>query len=347
MTATATQPANGVLTLSREERIHQAVDKGVTGNLAVNLGAGGASFKDMAEVCEFAKLMSLSRQAVPPHCRDVPGVCLALTIQAIEWRMSPFAVANKSYVVNDRVAYESQLIHAVIEQRAPITARLRHSFSGEGGKRRCKVWATPKGESEPLEYESPEFDKITPKNSPLWKSKPDLQLFYNTSRDWARMHFPDVIMGVYSDEEMAGIVNVDARDPAPKTLGDLTNQLRESRQLASSTPVKTTSYIGPEDNPCDDEPQEQEPGESVEKCNDYATTMAHQLDKAVADGDVATMIRIDNELFGEDSAWTPASDQERDFLAQKISWAKAELSKPARTTKKSQKPLMETAPNAE
>jgi len=141
--------------------------------------------------------------ALPIHMRNHVGVCLAICIQAVEWRMSPFAVANKSYVVNDRVAYESQLIHAVIEQRAPLAKRLRHTFAGEGSNRTCTIIGHVRGEDQPFEYMSPPTGQITPKNSPLWKSKPDLQLFYNASRDWARMYFPDVIMGVYSDDEIA------------------------------------------------------------------------------------------------------------------------------------------------
>lgn len=185
---------------TQSELIESRIDKGIAGNLSV--ANGSVQFGSMAEVMEFAKVMAVAGQAIPPHLRNQIGFCLAITIQAIEWRFSPFAVANKSYVVNDRVGYESQLIHAVIEERAPIVGRLRHTFLGEGDKRQCKVWAHVRGEEEPLEYTSPVISSITPKNSPLWKSKPDLQLYYNTSRDWARVYFPEVILGVYSEDEL-------------------------------------------------------------------------------------------------------------------------------------------------
>ena len=55
-----------------------------------------------------------------------------ICVQAIEWRMSPFAVANKSYVVNDRVAYESQLVHAVIEQESNYEPRARSKKGAKG-----------------------------------------------------------------------------------------------------------------------------------------------------------------------------------------------------------------------
>lgn len=185
---------------TRSDQIEAKLDRTTANQISV--GGGGLALRTMGECMEFAKLMALAKCAVPNHLRDNPGACLAVCVQAMEWSMSPFAVANKSYVVNDRLSFESQLIHAVIEMRSPISSRLRNSFSGEGATRKCKVWATPKGETEPLVFESSEFKDIQPKNSPLWKSKPDLQLYYNASRDWARMYFPDVILGVYAEDEL-------------------------------------------------------------------------------------------------------------------------------------------------
>jgi hypothetical protein len=240
---------------------------------------------------EFAKCMAISAQAVPPHCRNQVGVCLAVIIQAVEWRMSPYAVANKSYVVNDRLSYESQLIHAVIEQRAPIVARLRHSFSGSGPTRKCKVWATGRGESEPFEYESPEFQTITPKNSPLWKSKPDLQLYYNTSRDWARVYFPDVILGVYAEDEIdTTIVDSAPRRPAPSSLEDLTERL-----TAKPAPV--------EDSTEDHEPEpERQPGDEPDEQGELPSlaTLADELEAATSQTEVTEIENKYLNLLPED-----------------------------------------------
>jgi hypothetical protein len=190
-------------------RIEDRIDRVAASTLEVSDALGGLRFQNMVEVMEFAKCMAISETAVPKHLRGNPGMCLAVCIQALEWRFSPFAVANKSYVVNDRIGYESQLVHAVIEQRAPIIGRLKHRFDGEGEDRRCIVSATLRETNETLEYISPPFSKIQPKNSPLWKTKPDLQLYYNTSRDFCRAYFPDVLLGVYSAEELRDHVGPD------------------------------------------------------------------------------------------------------------------------------------------
>ena len=169
--------------------------------MGVSRAAGGITFTSAVEVMEFAKLMALDEKGAPHLYKNV-GTCLRITFQAIEWGMSPFAVADKSYEVNKRVAYESQLIHAVIESRAPLKKRLRAEYLGEGPTRQCKVWGTFIGEEEPHDYTSPMFKDIKVKNSPLWHSDPDQQLFYYASRSWARKWAPDVLMGIYTKDEL-------------------------------------------------------------------------------------------------------------------------------------------------
>jgi len=173
-----------------------------TNTAALMVGAGGAmNFATMTDIMEFAKLMSISQVAVPKHLRDNPGACLAVVIQSSEWQMSPYAVANKSYSVNDRLVYEAQLVSAVILRRAPLKGRIKYEYTGDKEKRVCTVsCVTTDGET--ITHSSPCFGDITPKNSPLWKSDPDQQLGYHTVRAMCRRHFPDVLLGVYTMDEI-------------------------------------------------------------------------------------------------------------------------------------------------
>lgn len=191
----AQQPLTGLA------RIESKIDTGRIAETALSSSSGGLAFHNLSEVLEVAKLMALADVAVPKHLRANPGACLAITIQAVEWNFSPFAVANKSYSVNDRMAYEAQLVHAVILARAPIKGRPKHEYTGDGDKRKLRVWAET-SDGEIVDYTSPELGRITPKNSPLWKADPDQQLHYSAVRAWCRRHFPDVILGVYTKDEM-------------------------------------------------------------------------------------------------------------------------------------------------
>jgi hypothetical protein len=188
-------------------RIEDKIDKEAAGS--ITLYSGGIAVSQMRDLMELAKMMAIAGEAIPPHLRGKPGTCLAVCIQAHEWRMSPFPVANKTYVVNDRLQYESQLVHALIEARAPIKERLHVDYEGEGLERRCIVWTTLKGESAPRVFKSETLRKLMPpmgekgrKGSPLWDKKPDVQLFYNASRDWCRIYCPDILLGIYTPDEV-------------------------------------------------------------------------------------------------------------------------------------------------
>lgn len=183
-------------------KIEDKIDKVVAGAVPVSMEMGGIRLDTMMQVFEVAKLMSISRTAVPKHLRENPGACLAVCIQALEWKFSPFSVANKSYEVNDRIAYEAQLIVAVINARAPLTERLRYTYEGEGTEMRVTVSGLVKGEATPLTIKTPKIKDIKVKNSPLWTADPEQQLAYYGGRAWCRRHCPETILGIYSVDEL-------------------------------------------------------------------------------------------------------------------------------------------------
>jgi len=219
-----------------ERKLAENVDPKITSELAISTKAGGLEFVNMSELMQFSKLMALSSIAIPKHLRGNPGACLGICIQAIEWQMSPYAVANKSYSVNDRLAYEAQLIEAVILRRAPIKGRPKVEYEGNGDAKVCRVWAELRDEpGEIVEYRSPPFGRITPKNSPLWKTDPDQQQFYYSVRAWCRRHFPDVLLGVYARDELPEPQRPAAAVGVVRSGGGLTASLD---RLADGTPAE-------------------------------------------------------------------------------------------------------------
>lgn len=187
-------------------------------NVAIAQHGGGGMLMptNFGEVVAFSEIMARSQHAIPRHLRDVPGACLAVTMQALRWELDPFLVASKSYNVKDIIAYEAQLIAAVVHTRAPIKSRPNYTYSGEGQDRRCTVSAMFDDGTE-RSYESPRIGDITTKNSPLWKSDPDQQLGYFSIRSFARRYCPEVILGVYTPEEAEQFRGPDnARDVTPR-----------------------------------------------------------------------------------------------------------------------------------
>ncbi len=232
---------------TRIARIDEAIHRDVTDLTHAEHGAG-VVIKSLGQMMEFAKSMATARVMIPKAFIGSPGDCLAIVEQSMKWEMSPFMVAQKAYVTEAKngerkVGYEAQLIHAVIQARAPIKGRIRHSFSGEGAERRCTVWAKlqedliDEDDDGRVEYISPPLSRVRrEKGSPLWRDEPDRQLFYYTVRAWARMHFPDVILGAYAADELTDLRPVEPRDITPD--GDESGGVEEKPKRSASERVE-------------------------------------------------------------------------------------------------------------
>lgn len=203
----------------RTNEIEKRIDREITGSIAISSRGQGSLVvapQNMTEVMELAKLMSVSGICIRPIFRGNPGSCLAIVLQAMKWGADPFAVANKAFEVNGQLSYESQLVHAIVNASPVLDRRLQATFSGEGQTRRCLVVGHIKGEDEPREYESPKLNEITPKNSPLWKTDPDQQLWYYSSRAWARRWVPEILLGIYTPDELETIDVTPTPSPPPR-----------------------------------------------------------------------------------------------------------------------------------
>jgi hypothetical protein len=182
-----------------------------------NLGAPRAMFlpTSMAEAMELAKLMAAGN-FVPKHLRQKAGDCLAVLMQAARWGMDPFAVGNKTYFVNDRMAYEAQLVNAVVNSSGILRGRLQVDWHGAGNELLCTVSGTIRGDSRPKIVEQ-QLKTITTLNSPLWKQSPQQQLGYYTTRLWARLYVPEVLLGVYTVDEVEEMGVDNARNVSAPT----------------------------------------------------------------------------------------------------------------------------------
>lgn len=205
-------------------------DQTSTREIGVVAGAGGASIapQNLGEVVRFAEVMSRADIALPKHLRGNAGACMAVALQALEWKMSPFAVASKSYSVNGMIAYEAQLIAAVVNTRSGIKGRLQYEFTNSGNDLACKVTGILDGSE--CTYETPPFAAIQPKNSPLWKTDPRQQLGYYAARSWARRHCPEVLLGVYDREEAEHFGPDNAKDVTPTVMDRLKKQNVQSTE---------------------------------------------------------------------------------------------------------------------
>ena len=151
---------------------------------------------------KFAEAMASATVTVPKHLAGKVGDCLAISMQAMQWGMNPFAVAQKTHVVNGILGYEAQLVNAVVQQSRAIDGRFHYDYRGDGPALECRVGAIPRGERAIQWNEWLKISEVKTKNSPLWASNPKQQMGYLQVKNWARQYTPGSIMGVYSSDEL-------------------------------------------------------------------------------------------------------------------------------------------------
>jgi hypothetical protein len=203
-------------------------------SIAISDRANGATMlmpRNFGEIVAFSELMARADCAVRKHFRQNPGACMAVTLQAMRWQMDPFQVANKSYFVSDQLAFEGQLIAAVVITQAPIAEEPDYTYEGAGAELTCTVSIKMKS-GKTLVYKSPMFKDITTKNSPLWKSDPQQQLGYYSIRSWARRHTPHIILGAYDRDEIVEATPMRTVNEPDRSQGE-----RLSARLAASAPA--------------------------------------------------------------------------------------------------------------
>jgi hypothetical protein len=131
--------------------------------------------------------------------------CFLVVNQAVRWNMDPFAVAQCVSVVHGKLCYEGKLIAGIIDARLGI--RLRYTWNdAQGDDLAIVVSGKFADEDEPRTVEgSVRAWKTTGSGSPWTPNQSKKMLAYRGAREWARLHAPGLMLGVYSDDEMAGL----------------------------------------------------------------------------------------------------------------------------------------------
>ena len=162
----------------------------------------------MNSIAKFADFMAQGKVMLPDHLRGKPSDCMAVAIQAMQWGMNPFAVAQKTHLVSGTLGYEATLVNAVISSSTAIDGRFhyRYSEAAWSSDRDPLAWiqvgAILKGESE-IQWGEKLFPAtVATKNSPLWKTNPKQQAGYLALKYWARLYCPAVMLGVYTVDEV-------------------------------------------------------------------------------------------------------------------------------------------------
>lgn len=213
-----------------------------TNHAATDTAAAIFSPDSLRKLHQFAEVMAQGVATLPKHLAGKPADCLAIAMQAAQWGMNPYAVAQKTHLVNGVLGYEAQLVNAVITSSRAVQGRFHYEYGGDWSRivgqpmdKRdetglyIRVGAVLRGETEITWGEPLYLVEAVTRNSPLWKSKPQQQLAYLGVKYWGRMYCPEVILGVYTPDEFDDTPRAE-RDITPRSTGDLNSLINAESQ---------------------------------------------------------------------------------------------------------------------
>ncbi|ELF8302877.1 recombinase RecT [Escherichia coli] len=273
-------------------------DIAITSQPGATVGTAAAIFspEGMNQLVRFAELMSQSKATVSKHLEGKPADCLAVTMQAAQWGMNPFAVAQKTHVVNGKLGYEAQLVNAVVSSSSLLATRLNYRWSGDWSNVNGKTDKSPnltvtvsavlKGEAEPREL-TISMAQAGVRNSPLWEQDPRQQLAYLCTKRWARLHAPDVLLGVYTPDEL--------QETAPRVERDITPQTTTAAGMNSLINAKPAKKPDEQTRKADSRDPEEMLMAFTSAAMNYSTVS--ELDKAYKY--IAQKLSDDDELLAK------------------------------------------------
>jgi len=239
------------------------------------------------KVQRWGQMMAGSKSMVPRHLQGNPSDCSAVVMQALRWGIDPYACAQKTHVISGTLGYEAQLVNAILLANAPIEGRPKYEKIGDwtkiigkfkwleskktpGQKYQVPDWKTEdekglgvklsikmKGEEvQPFELL---LSQATVRNSTLWASDPFQQLCYLAIKRWARLHCPDVIMGVYTPDELEEVQSFTGPDNA-KDVTPVAESKAEAFAASNEKVDKETGEVTEDPKPDSEKPASNEKG---------------------------------------------------------------------------------------
>ena len=218
---------------------------------------------DIEEDKKTAQLMCKAKAMLPEYLHGNPGECLAIVLLARDWGMNPYTVGQHSYIPtgSNRVGFDGQLVNAAINNSRRLVMPLRYEYEGKDKDLTC----TAHGLLYYYDFEDHQLKKepsertvtvgmpknirkegrggktyyVDKGNSTLWDSDPEQQLAYKAARWWCRKFVPEILMGVYTPQEIMemGQQHRPGRDATATPAANIDAIIKEHQEEKGDSPI--------------------------------------------------------------------------------------------------------------
>ena len=184
-------------------------------------------FKDVAKMLSASSL-------VPTHFQNGDGVGNVMIVLnlAERMRLDPFMLMQNIYVVHGRPGLEGKLVIALVNGGGRFEP-LEYELSGNGKTdegidrpEKCRSLAKDKKSGKTLHgpwvtWAQAKAEGWTAKKGnqvSKWQTIPELMFHYRSATFFARVHCPEVLMGLQTSEEIGDVIDVTPREQVEKVI---------------------------------------------------------------------------------------------------------------------------------
>lgn len=186
-----------------------------------------------------AKALSMSKM-VPTHFQQKPEDCMVALMMAQQLEVNPLLCIQNLQIINGRPGFSASYAIALANQRGPFAGPITWSSKGKGDNLEVTAHAIVKSTGEQVSATcSMEMAKAEGwVKNPKYKSIPEQMLRYRSATWLIRLHCPEVLLGLSTDDEVQ-TVTVSDRTPVKAitaTVDDLNAQIRQQVQAPAPEP---------------------------------------------------------------------------------------------------------------
>lgn len=222
-------------------------------------------------------------EIVPKRYQGKPCDCLIALELAARLGMHPLMVMQNVYTVHGTPGMQGQFVIALLNSSGVFAAPLEWEYDGDGDSRSCTCRATRKKDGKPVELKMSIAIARAEGwygQNPKWKNIPDQMLAYRSASWLARLHFPEVLMGLQTVEEIADVIDI---TPMEGTQASNKEEAAAALQAAAKgKPKKDDPKPGtmpppatdPATHTCANDPDMKVPASTCRTCNDFPTCTA-------------------------------------------------------------------------
>jgi hypothetical protein len=146
-----------------------------------------------------------SWQMVPFTPDQIRANVMMVVNRALQWKVDPVALIAESFVVGGKLDFQGKVIIAVVNKLGGLQGNLKFEYSGKGDTLTVTVIGQLKGEASPRTVDLSFKDAVTKdkqgKVNEQWTKDVESKLAYSGAKKWARRHTPEVVLGLFGEED--------------------------------------------------------------------------------------------------------------------------------------------------